>query len=258
MYRVLLTLLFGWVAGSAQTYSTRGGDLSLDRIQAAARTYLRDAGEFPMTATVAVEVMDPVGRPKERSEGSVRFVFHGYNARAATGVFTRYLGKREKKAIKESAMTGGDAVLLVGPKLRKAADGTVTIEQPAQAGQPLLVGIREHGCPDFGRSEGRRDIRNFCGRSEYRRIPDGTDGLRIQHFNLDSTNLPAKADTAALGIVQVLTYHVDEDLEDVLLPSDPKPFLVPMRNITTIGTNKGKIVVTNQYAPDTPDRRAGH
>jgi hypothetical protein len=89
-------------------------------------------------------------------------------------------------------------------------------------------------------------------------MPDGRDGLRIQHFNLDSTNLPAKADTAALGTVQVLTYHVDEDLEEVLLPSDPKPFLVPKRNITTIGTNKGKIVVTNQYAPETPDKRAGH
>lgn len=255
---MLLTLLVCRLAGSGQTYSTRGGDLSLDRIQAAARTYLRDVGEFPMTAAVTVAVMDPAGRPKQRSEGSVRFVFHGYNARAETGAFTLYFGKRETNAIKEGAMTGGDAVLMVGLKLRKAADGAVTIEQPAEAGQPVLVGIREHGCPDFGRSEGRRDIRNFCGRSEYRLTPEGTDGLRIRHFNLDSTNLPAKADTAALGAVQVLTYHVDEDLEEVFLPSDPKPFLAPKRNITTIGTNKGTIIVTNQYNPETPDRRAGY
>jgi hypothetical protein len=258
MYRVLPALLFCWLAASSQTDSTHGGDLRLDRIQAAAKAYLRDVGEFPMTAAVAVVVTDTSGRPKERSEGSVRFVFHGYNARAETGVFTLYLGKRENKVIKEGAMTGGDAVLLVGLKLRKAADGAVAIEQPAQAGQPLLVGIREPLCPEFGRSEGRRDIRNFCGRSEYRLMPEGTDGLRLQHFNLDSTNLPAKADTAALGTVQVLTYHVDEDFEEALLPGDPKPFLVPKRNVTTIGTNKGKIVVTNQYAPETPGGRARH
>lgn len=136
-------------------------------------------------------------------------------------------------------MTGGDAVLLARLKLRKAADGAVTIEQPAQAGQPVLVGIRERGCPGFGRSEGRRGIRNFCGRSEYRLMPEGGDGLRIQHFNLESTNLPAKVDTAALGTVQVLAYHVGEDPEELLLPDDPKPFLVPKRNITTMETNKG-------------------
>jgi hypothetical protein len=258
MYRRLLTLLFCWHAGSSQTLSTRGGDLSLDRIQAAAKTYLRDIGEFPMTATVTVIVMDTAGRPTARSEGSVRFVFHGYNARAATGAFTLYLRKGEKKVIKQAAMTGGDAVLLVGLKLRKAADGAVAIEEPAQAGQPLLVSIREHGCPEFGRSEDRRDIRNFCGRSEYRLIPEGADALRVQHFNLDSSNLPAKADTAALGTVQVLTYHVDEDFEQVVLLRDPKPFLVPKQNITTIGTNKGKIVVTNRYAPETPDGRTRH
>jgi hypothetical protein len=107
MHRLLPTLLYCWPVASSQ-------DLNLDHIQAAAKTYLRDVGEFPMTATVTVEVMDTAGRPKERSEGSVRFVFHGYHARAETGVFTLYLGKREKKAIKEGAMTGGDAVLMVG------------------------------------------------------------------------------------------------------------------------------------------------
>ena len=94
MYRVLPAVLVCWLAGSSQTHSTPGGDLSLDRIQAAAKTYLRDVGEFPMTAAVTVVVMDPAGRPKERSEGFVRFVFHGYKARAETGVFTLYFGKR--------------------------------------------------------------------------------------------------------------------------------------------------------------------
>ena len=103
MHRVLLTLLFCGLAGSIQTHSTRVGDLNLDRIQAAAKTYLRDVGEFPMTAAVTVVVMDTAGRPKERSEGSVRFVFHGDNARAGKGSFSLYRGKREKKVIREGA-----------------------------------------------------------------------------------------------------------------------------------------------------------
>jgi hypothetical protein len=253
---MLLTLLCFWFLDSGQTLSTRGSDMSLDRIQAAAKTYLRDVGEFPMTATVTVVATDTAGRPKERSEGSVRFVFHGYDARAATGAFSLYMGKQEKRVIKEGAMTGGDAVLAAGLKLRAAAAATVAIEQPAQAGQPLILKIRDAKCPEFGRSEDRRDIRNFCGRSEYRLIPEGTTSFRFQHFSLDCTNLPAKADTAPLGTVQVLSYHMDEDFEEVLLPSDPKPFLTPKQVITTIGTNKGKIVVTNQYAPVSADSRA--
>jgi hypothetical protein len=49
------------------------------------------------------------------------------------------------------------------------------------------------------------------------------------------------------GAATILRYHVDADFQKVLLPGDPKPFLVPKLVTVTVDTDKGKIVMNSEY-----------
>jgi hypothetical protein len=51
-----------------------------------------------------------------------------------------------------------------------------------------------------------------------------------------------------LGPVTILHFHSEADFQNVLLPGDPKPFLVPKLVTVTVDTDKGKLVMSSGYA----------
>ena len=59
-------------------------------------------------------------------------------------------------------------------------------------------------------------------------------------------------DLPYLGEGNVRRFHANGELQQVTLPDDPRPFLIPKRVITTVESEKGTIVVTNDYKLGSP------
>src|SRR5437016_6384489 len=244
---LLLGTVFCCAVAASQTGPST--DVSLDRLSKAAKVYFRDTAELPMNIAVTTVVTDAAGKLKRQSQGSVDFLFHGYNPRSDKGTFTVSAGIFKRGAMKES-MGGNNAVVFAGLMLRDGLQATPSPEilQPAGAGQPFIVRLNATQCQAFKLKESSLFPGNYCGRWEYRLTESGND-LRFEHFSFDSAGLPTQAKIAYLGDVQVLGFHFDEDFQQAFLPGDAKPFLLPTQVVTTITTDRGTVTITNQYAP---------
>ena len=237
------------ILAAGQDHAPAG--ITLDQVTAAAKIYFRDIDELPMTVAVTKAILDQSGKLKKQSRGSVEFLFHGYNPVARKGTASTNYGFFKKGVMKES-VPGSAVVLVTGVFLKKelARDPPPQREQPAGPGQPLKLRFSFTTCSPFEFNEGFLVPRNFCGSSEYQLVRvEGKDDLLLQHYSFDSTALPAEADIEYFGKVKILGYHVDEDFQQAFLPNDPKPFLMPRQIVTTISTDKGKIILTNEYVP---------
>jgi len=239
---VMIGLLLATPAGAA--------DPDLDRITALAKIFFRDSAELPMDVSVNTVVTDPAGKVKRRAQSSVRLLFHGYSQQSGTYRFNSRSGWFSTWALRDS-LVGDFATFSAGTFLapKENAVSHLAIQRPTQPGGPLLVTFRDEQCPEFKLLDGYLFPKEPCASGAYRlRSLSGND-LEFQDLSFDIANLPAAAKIAYLGAVQISSFHVDADFQKVLLPGDPKPFLIPKTVTTTITTDKGKIAITNAYAP---------
>ena len=244
----LLTLLGSLTIASAQPTPA----LTLDRVTALAKSYLRDSAEVPMNVAVTTVVTDQAGKLKRRAQSTVRLVFRGYNPQTGKFGFNGNSGWFNTWALRDS-ISGEFAAYLAGTFLapRGGATDPLKILQPAQPGQPFLITLEGDNCPKVELAGQYLFPRKACGSSRFGLSLDGGNDLLFQHFTFDAAGLPVPAKVAYLDDVQLLSLRFDVDFQKGFLPGDPNPFLWPKRTVTTVSTDKGKIVITNEHTPQT-------
>jgi hypothetical protein len=245
--------------GYGQTSPARPAGLDAGRVTALAKMYFRDSAELPMDVAVTTVVTDARGKLKRRSQSSVRFVFRGYNQEAGKFSFRSNSGWFNTRALRES-LSGDLAVFAAAMRLAPAKDWSphLEIQQPAQPGEPFLVSAKDGECPEFKLLRNWVFPEKLCISAQFRLAGDPANDLVFQHFSFDVTNLPATAKVADFGDVQVLSFHSEGDFQKASLPGEAQPYLLPKQVVTSVATSKGKMVITNQYAPriqKTPAKR---
>jgi hypothetical protein len=242
---ILVALLLGGIASSAQ-------ELTLDRVMVLAKKYFRDSAELPMDVAVTTVVTDAKGKQKRNLRSTVLLVFKGYNQETGRFSFQGRSGWFNTGALRDS-LSGDFAAFIaatyLAPKKDEPPPHHLEVRQPANPGEPYVITGHEPECPKFELIERRLFPKHTCGSVEFRLIREGSDDLMFQHFSLDNGSLPAPAKTVYFGDAQVTSFRFEVDFQKTLLPGDPVPFLLPKQTVTTIATDKGKIVITNVYTP---------
>jgi len=65
---------------------------------------------------------------------------------------------------------------------------------------------------------------------------------------LNHNGLPLPGNVDYLDEANITGYHVDMDFQKVTLPGDPKPFVVPRHVTVTVITDKGKLLMSGEFA----------
>src|SRR5579872_2352079 len=214
--------------------------LTPERVMTLAKQLFRDSAELPMDVTVTTAVTNAAGKEKHRATSTVLFVFKGYNQEAGHFSFNGHSGWFNTWALRDS-LTGHFAAYIAGTRLAPKKGEPQNIE----IREPRLVLSHDENCAPFELLPRFLYPKRTCASAEFRLGDDGT----FKHFTLNMTNLPAQAKVVYLGDVRITGFHVEEDFQQSFLPGDPKPFLLPKRVETTVTTDRGKIVISNVYAP---------
>jgi hypothetical protein len=213
----------------------------------AAKVYLRDSAEFPLSTKVEVTFTDLTGHVRRHKAGTYKYDFHGYNVRSSTGKVDLEGSWRtvlSGSTLRKAAIATSIAPILLGVVLFPDTEKNATILQGAFP-DLVSVTIKPGGeCDPFQWENERYASHSFCGSYE---LQLGKDDLMLKHFAFDASRLPAPADMDVLGRATISRYRSEMEFQKVFLPGDPKPFLVPKRVIVTVETDKGKLVATSNY-----------
>lgn len=230
--------------------------LTLDDLVTAAKKYFRDTAEFPMIQTTTFSVVTSSGRNSKPKTISRDYLFRGYsrdrqtaNARITGGSESMWDVLRGSKLGKASA---NSAIWTMIPGLWLYSDpGAYTLNfVPAADGSELLQAKMSpvHACPLLSMSHQNSQWYfpdNACGESEFQLDKD----LRFKQFAFQALGLPAQVDLAPFGRCNLEHYHAELEFQEVTLPQDKAPFLVPKRVTATIETDKGTVVISSMYGP---------
>ncbi len=253
-YGLILMILLCWQApGRGQTGAARASGVDAARVTALAKMYFRDCAELPMDVAVTTVMTDAHGKLKRRSQSSVRFLFRGYNQESGKFSFHSDTGWTNTRALRES-LSGDFAAFVAAMRLAPKKDSSFhfEIQQPAQPGDPFLVTTKDGDCPEFKQLKDWIFPEKPCISAQFRLAGDPTNDLVFEHFSFDVTNLPGAAKVAEFGDVQVLGFRCEGDFQKASLPGETQPYLLPKQVVTSVETSKGKMVITNQYAPQVP------
>jgi hypothetical protein len=244
-------MILGFCTVSGQTSGGNGSEISLKQVSAAAKIYFRDTAELSMTVSVTTTVTDQSGKIRKHSQGTVKFLFHGYNPGTGKGTFTGQYGLFHKRTYMES-LSGSVALISAGMFLRpetiERAGQSFDLQQPTGPGQALIVRQTSSDCAAFKLMEGAIFPESLCGRAEYRVRLSKEGDVGFEHFRFENAGLPAIAKMDYFGTVKILAYQADENFQSVFLPGDSRPFVLPKQVTTIVTTEKGKISITNEYA----------
>jgi hypothetical protein len=227
-----------------------GADLTLDRITALAKIYFRDSAEVPMSVAVTTVVTDAAGKERHRGQSTVSMVFHGYNQQSGKFSLHANSGFFNTGALRDS-LSGDLAAFFAGLYLVPKKDSTRSIEirQPAEAGKPVLVVVKDGECPALELLARWLFPPHPCGTAQFSLTAEGNGDPMFQRFSFESSGRPAAAKIAYLGDVQLQSFHAAVDFQKGFLPGDPKPFLWPLQAVTAAITSKGTVTITNRYSP---------
>lgn len=231
-------------------------NLTLADLVTAAKKYFRDTAEFPMIQSTRFSVVASSGRNSKPKSISRDYLFHGYsrehntaNARITGGSESMWEALRGSKLAKASA---NSAIWTMIPGVWLYSDPaayTLTFE-PAGGNSELLVARMApvHACPVLSMSHQKSQWYfpdNACGESEFQLDND----LRFKQFAFQASGLPAQVDLAPFGRCNLKSYHAELVFQEVTLPQDKAPFLVPKQVTATLETDKGTIVISSIYGP---------
>jgi hypothetical protein len=226
--------------------------LTIGRLASAARTYLRDSAEFPLSMQLSIMAVSASGRTIRKDHATGTYDFHGYNprsenayahARLTTGFF------HSPKHLLPAFMNTFAASLLPSQILSREEEEHYSLEasEPLGSGEVLTARIRKlSGCPEFNWLPERSWPKNLCGTSQFE---IQKDDLSFRHLSFDASGLPVATTVKPFGKCELRTYHADVEFQKVTLPDDPKPFLVPKHVEVVVETDKGKLDMTTDYTP---------
>lgn len=222
---------------------------TLSQVAKAAKVYLRDSAEFPLTTKVEVTFTDLAGHVRQHKTGSYKFDFHGYNVRSNNGriVFqgswrTFMSGSALKKSVYATSIPTLLPAILLDPDIEKKAVVTVA---PGAAPDLMSVAMKPLAdCDPFQWENESYASPSICGSYE---LQLGKDDFVLKRFAFDASALPVSAQMDIFDRVTILRYHSETEFQKVFLPGDPKPFLVPKLVTVTVETDKGKLVMSGNY-----------
>jgi hypothetical protein len=269
--RLLITLLLVLSASSQQPAPPT--EISFERVTRASKESLRDTAELPMRLTTEFSATDLTGRVLKHRKGRFDYDFHGFNPRSSNATMKlRGLGLT-RSGFKEATTTivaATLAVLLVAPGAESRFKMKV-IDSP----QPDIfaaefvpeednfgtVHVDGFGTQKSG-SEEKSGPGEKCQTLEWMRkaylfrticpgrlhVQMQKDDFSIRAFALDAAGMPVQARVDYLGDANITSYHAGMDFQKVTLPGDPKPFVVPRHVTVTVITDKGKLLMSGEFA----------
>lgn len=263
MLRVSILLAFilsGVVYGPAQgaqvseTLAPAAGKLTLSQLATAAKAYLRDSAELPLDMQLSMLAVDGSSRTIKKDHATGRYDFHGYNlhsenANASMRVQTKGF-LHSAKGMLPAAWNSFIAGILPSTVLSMKAEEEYSLEMADPSAASHLVTAKitppPGSCSEFKWSIKHVAPETFCGTSKFELQKDD---LSLQHFSFDAGGLPLATEVKPFGRCQLRGYHVEVEFQKVTLAGDPKPFLVPKQVEVTIDTDKGKVVMSSEFAP---------
>jgi hypothetical protein len=219
-------------------------ELTFEQVAKASKTYFRDSAEFPLRISVEMTATDLSGRVRKHKTGKFKYDFHGYNQRSGNATGTLYGPKGMSKPARGIAISSLAPMALLSLDVEK--DYTFTLAEPVEPGllSARLAPIPD--CPTFQWLADAYGPKSLCGSFQ---IQMQADDLALKHLVFDAVGLPVSANIDFLGPATLSSYHVEAEFQKVFLPGDPKPFLVPKLIVVTVETDKGKLVMSSNYAP---------
>lgn len=232
------------------------GNLTLEDLVTAARKYFRDTAEFPMIQTTTFSVVASSGRSRKPKTISRNYLFRGYS-RAGNTANAMVTGGSESmwdllRGSKLGKVSANSAIWTMIPGVWLYSDpGAYTLTfAPASSGSKLLIAkmAPKNLCPLLSMSHQNSKWYfpdNACGDSEFQLDKD----LRFKQFAFQASGLPAQVDLAPFGRCNLKSYHAELEFQEVTLPQDKAPFLVPKQVTATLETDKGTVVISSMYGP---------
>lgn len=217
-----------------------------EKITALSKVVLRDAAELPMEVAVTTVVTDAAGREKRHGQSSIRFVFHGYNQQAQRFTFDSRSGWFNTGALRDS-QSGNFAVFEALSLLAPKNDSKEEFEIQWAGRELTIRRAVSRDCHGFTMRDGVLYPQEYCPSVEVRASSEAAGVLTLERFALDVGNLPGAGKIGYLGAVEVRRFHAEGELQKAYLRGDPQPFYIPKRVVTTIGTDRGNVVLTNVY-----------
>jgi hypothetical protein len=235
--RFLLAAIVCWPA------SFSGQQLTFDQLAKASKIYFRDSAEFPMRIELEMTATDASGRVRKHSSARYDYDFHGYNQRSETGHATFHGPRRLQKALLSVFVSATAPISFLGTNAEDKYDLQI-IERNAGVVSARMA--RKTPCPAASWSPDLLALQPMCGSFD---LQVEGDDFALKHYALEAASVPLAARIDPFGDAQVLRYHADADFQKILLPGDPKPFLVPKTVTVVIETEKGKVLISAAYLP---------
>ena len=246
MSRKFCWLLLGTVIAAT---SSQAQQLTFEQLAKASKTYFRDSAEFPMRMTLEFTAIDSNGKTRKHKTGKFDYDFHGYNPRSEQA----NLNIRGPRSAMKAGASAGLAVLLPVSILFNKADAGYRLTAK-DGNAPALLSARlipVETCRPARWSTHSYLLDQFCGSSEFEVTKNG---FELKHYHFETDGLPVQAKIDYLGPATVNRLYVDADFQQVQIPSDPKPFLVPKGVTVTVETDKGKLLMIGDFFPK-PQRK---
>jgi hypothetical protein len=232
------------IAGTCGSAPVAADEVTFSQVAKATKIYFRDSAEFPLRMNVEFTITDTSGHVRKHKTGKFNYDFHGYNSRSGNANAHLRGPRSLMMAAWSLSMSSFLSMTLLSPSAEK--NYTFTIVEPPP--EPGLVSTHFSPIPTCEAVKWSADAympKGLCGPLG---LQLNRDDVSLQRFTFDETGLPAPANIDLLGPVTVLSYHVEADFQKLLITGDPKPFLVPKLVTVTVGTDKGKIVMSSEYA----------
>src|SRR5512146_307377 len=163
--------------------------LTMERLAAATKTYLRDSAEFPLSMDLNMVAVNALGRTIKQDHATGTYNFHGYNPRSENAKFSMRISTKglfhSAKRMLPVAWNSAVSAVLPTNILSKGAAGrnSLQVVEPASYGAILVARIpKPPGCSDFKWSSKDTSPEELCGASQFE---VQKDDLSLRHFSFD-------------------------------------------------------------------------
>lgn len=241
-------LLLGTLV-AASAASSHAQQLTFEQLAKASKIYFRDSAEFPMRMSLEFTAIDSAGKTRKHKTGKFDYDFHGYNPRSEQANLNM---RGPRSAVKAGASTGLAVLLPVSVLFNKGEAGYRFTAKDGIAPDLLSAKlIPVETCLPAKWSIDSYLLNQSCGSLE---LEVTKNGFELKHYHFETNGLPVQGKIDYLGPATVNRLYVDADFQQVQIPSDPKPFLVPKRVTVTVETDKGKLLMIGDFIPK-PQRK---
>jgi hypothetical protein len=239
MARVFSALLL-FVVSAFPQQAAPSPELTFARLARSSKEYLRDSAELPMHLTFSLSATNAAGRVVKSRHGAVDYDFHGYNSRFMKGDVTLHGWKSRDKSV--GTLAGASTIVgMLIPEAEQAfrmqvldsPDPDIVVAEFALISECHPIWTNEVDLPA-----------QMCGNFKAQLHKDD---LSMKSLSFDITGMPLQDKVDYLGQATINRDYVAIDFQKVMLPGDPKPFVVPGRVTCTVETNQGKLFISGEF-----------